>query len=261
MIFDTHAHYYDKAFDPDRDTLLPWLHEQCGVCVIVNAAEHLDAARNCLALAERYDFCYAAAGVHPNCADSWRSGDEEVLRAMLAHPKAVALGEIGLDYCRSKENKALQREVFVTQMELAKQLRKPVIIHDREAHGDMYPLLRQYRPDGVLHCFSGGVELAREALDDGLYIGLGGSVTFRGAVKPVEVARYVPLDRLVLETDAPWMIPAPCRRKETGRERCDSSMIAAVASFIASLRGMDTEELLTVTERNARELYGIPAVE
>jgi TatD DNase family protein len=255
VIFDTHAHYYSKEFDEDRDELLRRLHDECGVCAIVNAAENMERSRQCMALAEQYDFIYAAVGLHPNCAGEWRDSYLDDYRQMLAHPKVVAVGEAGLDYYRVKDNREEQQRVFCWQLELARDVGKPIIIHDREAHGDMYRILRQYRPDGVLHCFSGSVELAREALADGLYIGMGGSVTFPHAVQPVAVARYVPLDRLVLETDAPYLIPTPCRRKPTGRERSDSSMIYVVAECIARLRGMDTEELLAITEQNARRLY------
>lgn len=259
MIFDSHAHYYAKDFNEDRETLLRWLHEECGVCGIVNAAENMERAKKCIALAERYDFLYAAVGLHPNRVHEWNDRCMDEFRAMLSHPKVVAVGEMGLDYYKSKETKELQKRVFCLQLELAAEEHMPVIIHDREAHGDMYQILRQYRPEGVMHCFSGGVELARETLNYGLYIGLGGSVTFPNAVNPVEVAKYVPLDRLVLETDAPYLIPTPCRKKERGRERCDSSMIRTVAEFIAELRGMDVQELLEVTAENARRLYRIAA--
>lgn len=257
MIFDSHAHYYYKDFNEDRDTLLHWLHDECGVCSIVNAAENLERSKQCIALAEQYDFLYAAVGLHPNRADEWQDGYIGKFRAMLAHPKVVAVGEMGLDYHRTKENRDRQHHAFLMQLELAKAEHMPVIIHDREAHGDMYRILRQYRPEGVLHCFSGSVELAREALGYGLYIGLGGSVTFPNAVHPMEVAKYVPLDRLVLETDAPYLIPTPCRRQERGRERCDSSMIRTVAEYIANWRGMDVEALLETTVENARRLYRI----
>lgn len=257
MIFDSHAHYYSDDFNGDRDNLLNWLHSECGVCAVVNAAENMERAEECIALADRYDFLYAAVGVHPNCVSEWQDGFIDQLRSMLSHPKVVAVGETGLDYYRTKDNKELQKHVFIMQLELARDENMPIIIHDREAHGDMYRILRQYRPHGVVHCFSGGVELAREALNYGLYIGLGGSVTFPNAVGPVEVAKYVPLDRLVLETDAPYLTPMPCRRPGEGRGRCDSSMIRSVAQFIADLRSIDVDELLNVTAGNALRLYRI----
>ncbi|MDD6395426.1 MAG: TatD family hydrolase [Firmicutes bacterium] len=256
MIFDSHAHYDSDAFDEDREILLERLHDVDGVCAIVNPAENLESSLRCIALAEKYDFVYAAVGVHPCYAETWQEGDAEQYRDMLKHPKAVAVGEIGLDYYHSVEFKTEQHEAFCAMLELARDERKPVIIHDRDAHGDMYKILREYKPNGVMHCFSGSVELAREALSYGLYIGLGGAVTFKNAVSPVEVAKYVPLDRLVLETDAPYMTPMPCRPKK-GRPRCDSSMIRATAEKIAEVRGMDVEELLHATADNAARLYNL----
>ena len=255
MIFDTHAHYDNDRFTPDRDALLRRLHEECGVSCIVNPAMHLASAKKALALATQYDFIYAGVGIHPNYADRWNDTALPLYHALLDAPKVVAVGEIGLDYYRQKDNRAQQCYVFETMLSLAKERNLPAIIHNREAHGDMYRLLREYRPAGVLHCFSGSVELMREAVSLGLYIGMGGSVTFEGAVRPLEVARAVPLDRLVLETDAPYLIPLPCRTRTDIRERSDSSMIRAVAAFIAAQRGMETDELLRVTEQNARRLY------
>ena len=257
MIFDSHAHYYLREFDGDRDTLLNRLHDECGVCGIVNAAENIETSAKCIELARRYDFLYAAVGLHPNCVDKWQDGYIDEIRPLLRNPRVVAVGEIGLDYYRTKDNKELQKHAFIMQLELANEENMPVIIHDREAHGDMYQILRQYRPKGVMHCFSGSVELARETLDYGMYIGLGGSVTFANAVNPTRVAKYVPIDRLLLETDAPYLIPTPCRKHTHGMERCDSSMIPVVARLIAGLRGMDVDELLNVTAENARRLYGI----
>lgn len=254
MIFDSHAHYDSNAFDEDRDSLLMKLHEMCDVCTIVNPAENLANSQVCIQLAEKYDFVYAAVGVHPCCAQTWRDEDVELFREMLKNPKVVAVGEIGLDYYHSVEFKAQQHAAFRALLELARDENMPVIVHDRDAHGDMYSILREYRPNGVMHCFSGSVELAREALNYGMYIGIGGAVTFKNAVHPVEVAKYVPLDRLVLETDAPYMTPMPCRPKK-GRARCDSSMIRATAEKIAEVRGMDVDELLSVTAENAARLY------
>lgn len=259
MIFDSHAHYDSDAFDNDRNTLLTRLHNENGVCAIVNPAENLKSSLKCIKLAETYDFVYAAVGLHPNYAEIWQDEDIEQYRVMLAHPKVVAVGEIGLDYYHTVEFKANQQRAFRMQLELACEAETPVIIHDRNAHGDMYKILREYKPMGVMHCFSGSVELARETLNYGMYIGLGGAVTFRNAVTPLEVAKYVPLDRLVLETDAPYMIPAPCR-PEKGRGRCDSSMIRSTAEKIAEVRNMDVEELLNITAENAARLYNLQLI-
>ncbi len=256
MIFDSHAHYDSCAFDDDREVLLTRLRDVDEVYAIVNPSESLPNSRECIALAEKYDFVYAAVGVHPCCAQTWQTSDIEQYREMLKHPKVVAVGEIGLDYYHSVEFKPQQHDAFRALLELARDEQMPVIIHDRDAHGDMYKILREYKPNGVMHCFSGSVELAREALSYGMYIGLGGAVTFKNAVSPVEVAKYVPLDRLVLETDAPYMTPMLCRPKK-GRPRCDSSMIRATAEKIAEVRGMNVEDLLEVTALNAAKLYNL----
>lgn len=256
MIFDSHAHYDSDAFDEDRDSLLTRLHNEYGVCAIVNPAENLKSSFECIKLAEKYDFVYAAVGLHPNYAEIWHDEDIDQYRAMLVHPKVVAVGEIGLDYYHTVEFKANQQMAFRMQLELACEADMPVIIHDRNAHGDMYKILREYKPKGVMHCFSGSVELAHETLNYGMYIGLGGAVTFKNAVTPVEVAKYIPLDRLVLETDAPYMTPAPCRPKK-GKGRCDSSMIRATAEKIAEIRNIDIEELLNATAENAARLYNL----
>ena len=195
--------------------------------------------------------------MHPCCADTWTDGCIEEIEGLLSNERIVALGEMGLDYYRHDDNKEIQKRAFTAQLELAAAQKMPVIIHDREAHGDMYDILRQYKPEGVMHCFSGSVESAKEALRLGLYIGLGGSVTAVNAVKPVEVAKYVPLDRLMLETDAPYLIPRPYRTGEGKYKRSESWMIRYVAEFIAELRGMEPDELLAVTAQNAAVLYRV----
>ncbi len=251
-IFDSHAHYDDKRFDEDRDELLASLPER-GVCCIINAASNLDSADRSIALAEKYGYVYAAAGVHPHDADGWNDSSEARLLGQLAHGKVVALGEIGLDYHYDFSPREIQREVFRRQLEIAKRLDMPVIIHDREAHGDMYDILREFAPlKGVVHCFSGSVELAEETVRYGLHIGLGGAVTFKNARVPLEVAAYVPLDRLLVETDAPYMTPVPHRG-----ERNDSSMISFVAEKLAEVRGMTADEVLEAASNNAQRLFGI----
>lgn len=252
LIFDTHAHYDAEAFAEDRGELLARLPEK-GVCGIINNGTDLESSAVSIKLAETYDYIYAAAGIHPELAASYRAKDVEKLRPLLAHPKTVALGEIGLDYhyedaCPREQ----QKEIFEAQLCLANELDLPVIIHDREAHGDTMDFLRKHRPKGTLHCFSGSVEMAREIIQLGLYIGLGGVVTFKNARHSVEVAAEIPLDRLLLETDAPYMAPVPFRGK-----RCDSSMIVYVADRIAQIRGLTTSEVLAATRENARRLYKI----
>ena len=243
-IFDSHAHYDDAAFDADRSALLESL-PQRGVCGVINAGSHLESSAASVALAARYPFCYAAVGVHPECVNGLPEGYLARLRALAAGPKVVAVGEIGLDYhFADMAPKEDQRRVLEEQLGLAEELRLPVILHDRDAHGDMMEILRRRRPHGVLHCFSGSVEMMREAVSLGLYIGLGGAVTFKNARVPVEVARAVPAERLLLETDAPYMAPVPFRGK-----RCDSAMIAYTAARIAEIRGEAVETVL----RHARE--------
>ncbi len=252
MIFDSHAHYDDSAFDADRDDLLTAM-QAVGVVGIVNAASDLASARRSLAMADAYPFVYAAVGVHPEAAAAMTAADLDTLRKLYAHPKAVAVGEIGLDYYYDD---ACPREqqlwCFEQQLLLANELGAPVIVHDRDAHEDTLRLLQKHRPAGVVHCFSGSVEMMREVVRLGMYIGLGGAVTFKNARKAPLVAAAVPADRLLLETDAPYMSPVPFRGK-----RCDSRMIAHTAARIAELRGVSAEELLAVTRRNAETLFGI----
>jgi len=246
-IFDTHAHYTDKRFDPDRESLLDSLPGQ-GVAFVLGCASNLRDSRQALALAERYEYIYAACGVHPHEAKKFAGANE--LRALLEHPRCVAVGEIGLDYHYDFSPREVQRDVFRAQLELAREFDLPVVIHDREAHEDTLRILQEFRPRGVMHCFSGSVEFAREIIALGLHIGLGGAVTFKNARKPIEVAAYVPLERLLLETDAPYMAPVPHRG-----ERCDSRHIALIAEKIAQVRGMDAQELIDACTQNARRLF------
>ena len=249
-IFDTHAHYDDKAFDEDRDTLLESLFAG-EVCGIVNQGTTLDTSRFSIRLAEQYEHMYAAVGIHPECADENSMKELEEIRKMAAHPKAVCIGEIGLDYYYDVP-RALQQEVFEAQLLLANELSMPVNIHDREAHGDTLDFLRRTRPKGILHCFSGSVEMAKEVAGLGMYIGMGGVVTFKNARKSVEVVEALPLERLVLETDCPYLAPVPFRGK-----RNDSGKILHTAAVIAAIKGLPTEEVLRVTEENARRVYAL----
>ena len=248
-IFDTHAHYDDERFDEDRDELLSSLFES-SVSHIVNCGCDLKSSLTTIALAEKYENLYAAVGVHAHEASEYTAEDLAKIAALYEHKKVVAVGEIGLDYYYDFSPRERQIEVFRRQIKLANELDLPVIIHDREAHEDTLNILKELRPKGVVHCFSGSVEMAREILKLGLYIGLGGAVTFKNAVKPVEVAKEVPLDRLLLETDAPYMTPVPFRGK-----RCDSAHIAYTAERIAEVKGMDVQELIDVCNENAGRLF------
>lgn len=250
-IFDSHAHYNDEQFDSDRETLLTSLPEM-GIVGVINCGTDVQSSLISLEYAKKYDYIYAACGIHPESADDVQQGDYEKIESMLEYEKCVAIGEIGLDYHYDFVPKNVQLEVFERQLALSVKHNIPVIIHDREAHGDTLTLIKKYRPNGVLHCFSGSVETAKELVDLGLYIGLGGAVTFKNAVKPVEVAAFVPEDRLLLETDCPYMAPVPMRGK-----RNQSEYIAYVAEKIALIRNCDAQHLLDVTAENTARLFNL----
>ncbi len=252
MIFDSHAHYLSSAFDGDRDEVLTALFGGKVSGIIESGTTVLDS-REALVLADTYPSIWAAVGIHPQEAATFTDRDIDELRALATHPQAVAIGEIGLDYHYDDgPSRDIQHRCFRAQLELAKELSLPVVIHDRDAHEDTLSVLKEYQPRGVVHCFSGSVEMAREVLKLGMHIGIGGVVTFKNARKLVEVASEMPLDRLLLETDAPYLAPVPLRG-----ERCDSSMIVHAAATIAALRGMTTNEILRIAEENARRLYSL----
>jgi len=251
MIFDSHAHYDDGRFDSDRDALLSGMLGET-VCGIVQCATDPDACHRAIALAEAYETVYAAVGFHPENLEGLTDTDLADCRQLLSHPKVVAVGEIGLDYYWDSSPRPVQQDWFVKQMAMAKEAGLPVIVHDRDAHEDTLTLLRQAQPAGVLHAFSGSAEMAAEVIKLGMYIGLGGVVTFKNARKTVEVAATIPLDRLLLETDAPYMSPEPFR----GR-RNDSTNIRFVAQKIAEIRGLTADEILEITADNARRLFQI----
>ena len=253
MIFDSHAHYESEQFSADREELLGFILPQKGVVAVINMGSDMESLQQTIDLCDKYDYFYGAVGIHPECAADLPEDWLEQVEKLLSHPKIVAVGEIGLDYhwedaCPREK----QKEVFLAQLELAKKHDLPVVIHDREAHGDMMEILRKYKPKGVVHCFSGSVELARETVALGMYIGLGGVVTFKNARHSVEVAADIPLDRLLTETDAPYMAPVPFRGK-----RCDSSMIAYDAAKIAEVRGITAQEVLQTACENACRLFNI----
>ena len=253
MIFDSHAHYESGQFDADREELLGSVLPQKGVVGVINMGSDMESLQQTVDLCDKYGYFYGAVGIHPECAADLPADWLQQVEKLLSHPKIVAVGEIGLDYhwedaCPRKK----QKEVFIAQLELAAKYGLPVVIHDREAHGDMMEILRKYKPKGVVHCFSGSVELARETVNLGMYVGLGGVVTFKNARHSVEVAADIPLERLLTETDAPYMAPVPFRGK-----RCDSSMIAYAAAKIAEVRGITAQEVLQTACENACRLFNI----
>jgi TatD DNase family protein len=254
ILFDTHAHLDDAGYDPDRDEMIRRA-RQAGVANIVNVGFNLASSRKSIELAEIYDMLYAAIGIHPHDAAEAGSGYLDELEKMAAHPKVVAFGEMGLDYYRDLSPRPVQRKIFTEQMALAKALQKPIIIHDRDAHGDLMDILRKEKlgsAGGVMHCYSGSWEMARECLAMGFYISIAGPVTFSSAAKLKDVAARVPPDRLLIETDAPYLTPVPYRGK-----RNESAHIIYTAKEVARLRGMEDEDLALMTTENGRKLFRI----
>ena len=253
LIFDTHAHYDDAQFDADREALLSAMPEN-GVGLILDPGCDLESSRAAIALAEQYPHIYAAVGYHPeNCAP-YTDADLDILRRLAQHPKVVAIGEIGLDYYwEQNPPKEFQQAVFRAQLALARELDLPVIVHDRDAHADCLAIVKEF-PEvrGVFHCYSGSVEMARELWKLGWYLGLDGPVTYKNARRTVEVAAEVPLERLLLETDSPYMAPVPKRGT-----RNDSRNIAHIAEKIAEIRNMTADAIIRVSAENGRRLFGI----
>ncbi len=248
LIFDTHAHYDDSAFDSDRDLLLSLLPEQ-GVCGVLNAGTNILSSKKSIELSKKYPYVYSAVGIHPECV-SVSDTNLEILKDLSKDKKVIAVGEIGLDYHYSQENKNLQIDFFEKQILIANELSLPILVHDREAHMDTLNLLKNYQPKGVVHCFSGSLEMAEEILKLGMFIGVGGVVTFKNAKKLVQVVKEVPLESILLETDAPYMAPVPNRGK-----RCDSSYIKFTAQKIAEIKNKSYEEVLLQTKSNALKLF------
>lgn len=248
-IFDTHSHYDDKQFNADRSTLLKAV-KQYGVCSIVSCGCDIETTEFNKQLSDEYDFMYFAAGFHPECLEDADISDLDKIKEYAQYKKCVAIGEIGLDYHWMSTSKEKQKEFFTAQIQLAKELDMPVIVHDREAHGDTLDILKETHPSGVVHCFSGSKEMAKEIIKLGMYIGLNGVVTFKNARKSLEVVKEIPLERLVLETDCPYLAPEPMR----GR-RNDSSLIPFIAQKLANELDMDTQTLLDITAENAKRLY------
>ena len=253
MLFDTHAHMDDRAFDEDREALLSRLPEE-GIGLLMNPGCSLESSRAACALARKYDYIYAAVGSHPDAAAEVCPEVLEQYRVLIReNPKVKAIGEIGLDYHYEDIPREIQKEAFRAQMALAAEENLPVIVHEREAHGDGMAIVREFPTvTGVFHCYSGSLEMARELVSLGWYIGFTGVLTFKNARKALEVAAALPLERIVLETDCPYMAPEPFR----GR-RNDPGKLYRMAQALAALRGLSEEEVQRVTLENGRRLYRI----
>ena len=252
MIIDSHAHYDDQAFGEDREEVLMSLQKH-RVGMVINVGASLESTKRTAALTQRYSFVYGAAGVHPDEVGELNEESFAWLREQCLQKKIVAVGEIGLDYYWNKENHAIQKEWFIRQLRLAGELQMPVIVHSREAAADTMEILKQeYNPKipVVIHCYSYSPEMAGEYLRMGFYLGIGGVITFKNARKLKETVRKAPMERLLLETDCPYLAPVPYRGK-----RNDSRNLLYVAEAIGELKGVTAEEVIRVTEQNARRFY------
>ena len=254
MLADSHAHIDDERFDADREEVVARA-LAAGVSLIVNIGADMASSTRSVALAEKYPGIYAAVGMHPHDSQAMQEADYRQLERWTTHPKVVAIGEIGLDYHYDLSPRPVQKEVFLRQLDLARKTGKPFIIHEREAHADMLDIIRNAARglNGVFHCFSGSVETAREYLKMGFYISVAGPVTFPKSVKTKEVAKAVPLDRLLVETDSPYLTPQPFRGK-----RNEPAYVRLVAEEIANLRDISLVELAEATTANVRRLFNIP---
>ncbi|HIZ64405.1 MAG TPA: TatD family hydrolase [Candidatus Blautia pullicola] len=252
MIFETHAHYDDQAFDRDRDSLLRSM-EAHGIEKIINVGASLRGVRDTVTLTEQYPFVYGAVGIHPDEVGELTEDHMEWMRGLCEKEKIVAVGEIGLDYYWDKENHEVQKKWFVRQMDLAKETGLPIIVHSRDAAKDTLDIMKAERADrlqGVIHCYSYSREQAREYMNMGYFLGIGGVVTFKNGKKLKEVVEYAPLDYLLLETDAPYLAPEPYR----GKRNC-SLYLTYVAQAIGEIKGVDYQTVIEVTRRNAERLF------
>ncbi|MFT4106848.1 MAG: TatD family hydrolase [Lacrimispora sp.] len=254
MIFDTHAHYDDEAFDEDRDSLLGSLSEH-GIEAVTNIGASMETSKNTLKLAEKYPNVYGAIGIHPNDTGEMREADLNWLKEHSANKKVVAIGEIGLDYYWEEPDHETQKTWFIRQLDLAREVKLPVVIHSRDAAKDTLDLMKAHAEknlSGVIHCFSYGKEIAREYLNMGYYLGIGGVLTFKNARKLREVVEYMPMEQMVLETDCPYLAPVPNRGK-----RNSSLNLPYVVKEISVIKGISEEEVIEITNRNGKKLYGL----
>ena len=253
MYFDTHAHYGSELYDEDREELIASM-PQRGVELIINPGCTLESSQGAVALAERHSHVYAAVGVHPSDCHTYSDAVEEGLRALVGHPKVKAIGEIGLDYYWKDNAPAeLQKEVFVRQLELARESKLPVIVHNRDAHKDTLDIVRQYKDvQGVYHCYAGSIEDAKILVKMGWMLSFTGVITFKNARKALDVIRWLPMDRIMIETDSPYLTPEPFRGK-----RNDSAKVRYMIEAIANVKGMDPEEVARITLENGKRFFNI----
>lgn len=248
-IFDSHAHYDDKKFSEDIDSVIKHIQEN-GVVNVINVGCDIESSEKSIELAKKYPFFYASVGVHPHEAGGVDENYIEKLKALQLDKTVVAIGEIGLDYHYDFSPRDVQQRVFGEQLLLANACDKPVIIHSREAVNDTMAMLEKHKPQGVVHCFTGSAETAKQCLNLGLYIGFTGVVTFPNARKTLEVIDVTPLDKILLETDCPYMAPAPFRGKRT-----TSDMIASTAETVARIKGISTQEMIDIARENTKRLF------
>lgn len=250
MYFESHAHYDDERFDEDRDTLLTSFPAE-GIETVVNASSDIKSSKASIALSEKYPFFYAAVGVHPHEVENITEADIDELRELSKHPKVVAIGEIGLDYYYDLSPRDLQRHWFKRQLELADELKMPVIIHSRDAAQECFDIIKNSNVrNGVIHCYSGSAEMAEEYIKMGFYIGVGGSLTFKNNKKGVETVERIPIEKILIETDSPYLAPVPYRGK-----RNDSRLLKYVVERISQIKNIPENDICNITKNNAQNLF------
>ena len=250
MYFESHAHYDDERFDEDRYTLLASFPAE-GIETVVNASSDIKSSKASIALSEKYPFFYAAVGVHPHEVENITEADIDELRELSKHPKVVAIGEIGLDYYYDLSPRDLQRHWFKRQLELADELKMPVIIHSRDAAQECFDIIKNSNVrNGVIHCYSGSAEMAEEYIKMGFYIGVGGSLTFKNNKKGVETVERIPIEKILIETDSPYLAPVPYRGK-----RNDSRLLKYVVERISQIKNIPENDICNITKNNAQNLF------
>lgn len=250
MYFESHAHYDDGRFDKDREEILNLL-PSCGIDYVINVGCDMESSRKSIEMAEKYDYVYAAVGVHPHDAENMKESDLDELRQMSSHKKVVAIGEIGLDYYYDNSPRDVQRYWFKRQLELVKEVNKPVIIHSREASKETFDIIKESGVrKGVIHCYSGSAQMAKDYINMGFYIGIGGVITFSNAKKLVEVAETIQLEQILIETDSPYLSPIPNRGK-----RNDSRNLQFVVEKLAKIKDLTPEKVANITKLNTKQLF------